>query len=171
MNDRGTAAALRRAFDDAFAAAPASRDATSENVLAIRVAGDPYVVRLAEIASLHVDAKVVPIPSPIVELRGLAGFRHAVIPVYDLSALLGYAGGPAGRWLLIARREAVGLAFDHLDAHVRVEAADASATGDARRGHVHGAMRIAGEVRPLINLASVLDAIGERARGRSERRE
>ena len=85
------AAALRAAFDRSFAEAADAGRAPHLDFLAIRVAGDPYALRLSEVASLHVDSKRVRAPSLLPELSGLASFRGVLTPVYDLAALLGYA--------------------------------------------------------------------------------
>ncbi|MGH8471139.1 MAG: chemotaxis protein CheW [Gammaproteobacteria bacterium] len=140
---------------------------TLENLLAIRVGDDPYAVRLAEIASLHADRKVVPLPSRTPELLGLAGFRGAMAPVYDLRTLLGYARRSAPRWLLLVRTpDLVGLAFDLFEAHMRTPAENISSTenGGASSLHVRGVVRTADGVRPLIHTASLIEAITRRAR-------
>jgi chemotaxis signal transduction protein len=167
-----SAAALRADFDRSFAVAPGTGKAAAGELLAIRVGGDGYAIRLAEVASLHADPVVVPVPSPLPELRGLAGFRNTLLPVYDLRALLGYGQEGEPRWLIIVRppdgigaAASIALAFDHLEGHRRAEAAlDDAADGRAQRQHVRGAVLIEGAMRPVIHLASVLEAITRRAR-------
>ena len=93
-----------------------------------------------------------------------AGLRGALLPIYDLSQLLGYPKAANPRWLAVVAHAQVGLAFDQFDHHLRVPlraiVAEAGADGTARRRPfvrhvVHGH----GDVRPLIHLPSVLDAI------------
>lgn len=143
---------LRRAFDDGFAVAVRGDLAgdTRGDVLAIRVAGDPYALRLGAVASLHADPRVVPLPSPVPSLRGLVGVRNAMVPVYDLAMLLGYPRAASPRWLILARAAPVGLAFETFDAHART-----SAAGDV--------VEIDGVARPVIDLAQVVDDISRRA--------
>ncbi len=160
-----SAAELREEFDRSFAAAPVVARVVFDGFLAIRVGGDPYAVRLSDIASLHHDRKVVPIQSAVPELLGLAAFRGIMAPVYDLRALLGYAGGPAPRWLLLSGAPPVGLAFDLCEAHLRVARENVSGTeteGSIRR-HLDGAVHGAEATRPIIRIASVLEAIARRA--------
>jgi chemotaxis signal transduction protein len=175
-----TAASLRADFDRAFADAPAPRADRAGDLLAIRLGGDPYALHLAEIASLHADPVIVPVPSPVAELRGLAGLRNNLLPVYDLRALLGYGTEGAPRWLVIARPlaggaagpvTAVGLAFDHLDGHRRADRTLAASGTAAERQHVRGAVSIDGALRPVIDIPSVLDAITRRARALAPREE
>jgi chemotaxis signal transduction protein len=161
----GRAEELRRAFDRSFADAPrVDTDATYVDLLAIRVGGDGYALRLAEVAGLFVDRVVSPLPTSVPELRGLAGFRASLVPVYDLAALLGYPTADAPRWLVsMAGVVTVALAFDRFDAHVRV-AHGALAVADAgARGHVREVARTSDGVRAVLHLPSVLEAINARA--------
>src|SRR4051812_7736160 len=87
-----SAQGLKRAFDGSFAAAPQRRDADTEDFLAIRLGCDPYALRLREIGGLFADRRISALPSGIVELLGIAGFRGTILPVYDLRMLLGYPG-------------------------------------------------------------------------------
>jgi purine-binding chemotaxis protein CheW len=158
----GTAASLRRLFDESFAEPAQSGRERAEQLLAIRVGADPYVVRITEVAGLHVDLQIVPIPSPAVNLLGIVGLRGVMAPVYDLAGLLGYPRAANPRWVVFARApQRVGFAFDVFDSHLQV--ADASlATGEAEVGavtagrHVRGAIRSDGVLWPIIHLASVV---------------
>jgi chemotaxis signal transduction protein len=160
------AATLGRAFDRSFAKARGEEAEALQNLLAIRIGGDPYAVRLLEIASLHADRKVVPVPTRTPDLLGLVGLRGVMAPVYDLRTLLGYAGGPAARWLLFVRTpDLVGFAFDLFEAHLRAEAQEISSSndGDATSQYVRGVVRTAEGVRPLVQIASLKEAITRRA--------
>ncbi len=165
-SERQTAATLKREFDGAFAALPSSIAAT-EDFLAIRVAGDRYAVALAEVAGLHADRKVVPLPSRAPDLLGVAGLRGVLAPVYDLRLLLGYAGGSTPRWLLLTRADSVGLAFDQFEAHLRVDRAEGSRpAGEHARRHLRGTVLAVfsdgtSELLPVIDVASLLAAIAK----------
>ncbi len=132
--DIATVEELRRAFDAAFAVAPQGETAQRENLLAVRIAGDGFALRVSQIAGLFVDKTITPLASPLPELKGLAGFRGRAAPVYDLAALLGYVGHGAGgstanatRWLVLARApEPLALAFDAFEAHFTVATAAGS---------------------------------------------
>ncbi len=157
----GRAAALRRAFDRSFAEAPSAGPTLMEDLLAIRVAGDPYAVRLAEISGLFADKRVTQLPGPLPELLGIAGFRGMIAPVYDLRALLGHPGGGAPRWLVLAAAMPVALAFDALDGHLRVprEAIVANADPGVRSEVVSCEV-----VRPIVDIPSLLETLARRAR-------
>ncbi|MGE3547439.1 MAG: chemotaxis protein CheW, partial [Kofleriaceae bacterium] len=164
MTDRLTITAdeLRRAFDRDFARA-AGAPTAGEDVLAIQCGGDPYAIRLAEVAGLHAHLTIEPVPSPVRELTGVAALRGALVPIYDLAALLGY---PAcnGRWSVVAGGRSMGFAFDRFESHARVpvdaftaELTDhgrgtGSAGNTAPRAHTRGAVRIHKLSRPLIEL-------------------
>jgi chemotaxis signal transduction protein len=113
---------LRRAFDLSFAAAPPQASEEVEDVLTVRVAGDPYVIRLAEITALVAARRVVPIPAATRHLLGLAGIRGNVVPVFGLASLLGYGRGPeAPRWMILCgEKQPVALAFSELEGHLRL---------------------------------------------------
>jgi chemotaxis signal transduction protein len=163
-----TALALRRAFDAGFAQAPPSRPPAEEDLLAIRVAGDAYALPLGDIAGLFKDRRVIPIPSPLPELLGVTSLRGAIVPVYDLSALLGYPPGGSGRWLVLARAPApVGLTFDAFEGQVRVPRRTIRPAGEeGARRHVGQAVRAGTILRQLVDVASVIEAVKSGARPR-----
>jgi chemotaxis signal transduction protein len=161
-----TAAALRSAFDESFAVAAGSKLERLEGLLAIRVGGDPYVLRLSQITGLYADLKVVAVPSPVAQLLGIAGLRGMIFPVYDLAALLRYAPAPSPRWMVLAGgSQPVGLAFEGFDAHVQVPEAslisdeDLAAKATVTRQHVRGNVRVAGTLRLIIQITSVVETI------------
>ena len=167
------AAQLRRDFDRAFAEPPARRPEAPVDLLAIRLGTQPYALRLAEVAGLFVDKKLTRLPNSRPEFLGLAGFRGSVVPVYDLRLLLGHAGAAAPRWLVTAAAGVVALAFDGFDGHLRLpqEAIAQPQRSAAVRRHVRGLVQAgaerspaaAGLLRPIVDLASVLEAIGQGA--------
>jgi purine-binding chemotaxis protein CheW len=115
-------AALRRAFDESFARAPASRADGGERILRLRIGGDRYAVKLAEVAGFAAARKIVPLSSAITGALGLAGLRGALVPVYSLAALLGrVADDEPPRWFLLANApEPVALAFARFDGYAEV---------------------------------------------------
>jgi purine-binding chemotaxis protein CheW len=164
----GTAAALRRLFDESFAARTESRPERLEGLLAIRVGADPYALRLSEIAGLHVGVKIVPVPTPAAQLLGIVGIRGMMAPIYDLAALLRYPSTVNPRWLILARApQPVGFALGTFESHLQVsQSALANSNGeDAGTGviapHMRGTVRAGGALRPIIHLASVLEMIGD----------
>ncbi|MBV8634259.1 MAG: chemotaxis protein CheW [Burkholderiaceae bacterium] len=161
---------MRREFDAAFARAPLTETARLENLLAIRLGGDGYLLRVNQIAGLHADKAISPLPSPVAELRGLAGFRGRTAPVYDLAALLGYPAADKVRWLVLARApEPLALAFEAFEAHFSTSATEvvraAGATlkvAAALRPQIFDAVRFAGAMRPIVDLESIVHTIRRR---------
>lgn len=159
-----TAAALRLAFDRSFELAPATETGAVAGLLAIRLGTSRYVVRLTDVAGLHADKRISPLPSPVPELRGLAGLRGTVLPVYDLGMLLGFPRAAAARWLLVTAVTPIGLAFDGFDGYESV-AADAFVTEvrpGARERHVREVLRTEG-ARPVIDVPSIVETIKARS--------
>ena len=163
-----TAAALRRVFDESFAAPAASRPERLEGLLAIRVGSDPYALRLSEISGLHVGVKIVPVPSPAAQLLGIVGIRGMMAPIYDLAALLRYPPAANPRWFIIARGpQPVGFAFETFESHLQVSQSslandDGENAGSGGAGqHTRGTVRVAGALRPIIHLPSVLEMMGD----------
>jgi len=157
---------LARAFDADFARAATVRTADSEDLLAIRVGSDPYALARGELVGLFADKLVTPLPGTAPGLLGISGFRGAVLPVYDLRSVI---GGPAAsaplRWLVTTAAATVALAFDGFEAFLRVPR-DAIASHAGAVGHVRRAVRRDGELRPILDVASIVEAI--RSRTRSE---
>jgi chemotaxis signal transduction protein len=164
-----SAAQLRQEFDQAFARPVQAGAAPMEDHLAIRLRGDAHALRLDEVATLAPLGTLTRFPSPRPELLGVTGFRGAIVPVYDLRALLGYGAPDAPRWVVVAAAQPVALAFDVFEGHLRLprEARALEAPGQGRgpgaaaapRRHVHEVLHAQGGVRPLVSIASVLDTI------------
>lgn len=173
--------ALRREFDGSFAQAPRLEREPLEGLLAIRLGGDPYAVRVSEISGIHADRRIMPLPTPVPELLGVAGLRGQIAPVYDLAALLGYARASSPRWLMLLRgapqRPCVALAFDTFEWHFSVSMRHIVSEPGTRTAHpgtaqVHLADAVCTDevVRPIISLPSLLQVIQGRADGVIQKR-
>jgi purine-binding chemotaxis protein CheW len=161
----GRAAALRAELDASFAKPRlVTRPAVTE-LLAIRIGDAPYAVRLADSRALVADRPITRLPTPLPELIGLCAIRGAIAPVYDLAAVLGrsFTRHRPPRWLLLVQHhELIALAFDGLDGQLVVPTADIAAP-QAESEH-DGSVHVHGAQRPLIRIASVLEAIERRVR-------
>lgn len=155
---------LKRAFDRSFVEVQHFEPVVTEDFLSIHVGGDPHMLRLTEIAGLFVDKKITILPSRVAELKGVAGFRGEMVPVYDLSALLRYPPSSATRWMVIAAAARVALAFDAFDGHFRFPAAAVASRDVSESGeHLSQIVRAENFVRPVINVPSLVAAIRTRA--------
>jgi chemotaxis signal transduction protein len=158
------AAELRLAFDHGFAQ-PISIDTTfKEDLLAIRAGGQPHAIRLSEISGLFADKKIIRIPGSDPALRGVAGFRGTILPVYGLESFLGGAGNQTPRWLAVAVAAPVAFAFETFERQLRV-ARDQfmpQASRPDALSHVREFVRTQNFVGPVICLASILEAITTR---------
>jgi chemotaxis signal transduction protein len=166
------AAELRSVFDHARAAPfPSGEEEQTEDLLAIRVSRDAYAIRVTEISGLATDRKVVTFPSPVAELLGVAGIRGALVPVYSLAALLGYAvETEQARWLaLCGTEETFALAFCDFEGYVRVRTAQlySAEQNDVARVHVTQVARTTDLVRAVVSIPLLREAIQERCRNNS----
>ena len=162
-------AELRRVFDEAWALPfPESAEEQGDNLLAIRIAGDAYAIKVSEITGLATGRKVVPVPGPIPELLGLAGIRGTLVPVYSLSALLGYGSdGDLPRWLaLCGTEECFALAFHEFEGYVRIARQELylAEQKDAAPTHVKEIARGPLAVRAVVSIALLRESIQERCR-------
>lgn len=155
------AAALRDAFDRAFADPPPLDPPPLSDLLAIRVGTEPYALRFSEIAGLFTYRKVTPIPSRASALLGIAGFRGALVPVYDLHALLGHRVVEAPRWLAMAAKAPVAFAFLTQEGQFRCgrDAIVSHQPGDSARRHVTEFVRTDDLLRPIVDLSSLLETV------------
>jgi purine-binding chemotaxis protein CheW len=168
------AADLRLEFDRTFAA-PAAAPPATVDLLAVQVAGEGYALRLAGIAGLFADRRIVPLPGAAAELLGLAGLRGGLVAIYDLGAILGHTRSESPRWVALARGEkTVGLAFDELGGFMRVALQDLTqGAGAAPTGrYVREVVHVDGGLRPVVDMASILETIEglSRQASRSEER-
>ncbi len=168
------AAHMRREFDDVFALPRRVPDETLVSLLVVRVEGDRYAVRLADIASVVVDRTIVPLPGSGPDLAGVAGVRGTIVPVYALANLIGYPASKRRVRVLVVtgERDAIALAAEGMDGLVRVRPSDIASIGDDRsgRGCVRNIAQISpDEAVPVVDVASVLDAVRTRVAARSPR--
>lgn len=161
------AATMRQAFDVAFADPHRAAARTTDNFLAVRLGGDPYAIRLLEVGGLFVNRKMTTVPSRIPALSGLTSIRGAILPVYNLTLLMGYPRAGSSNWLVVAAAGAVAFACEGFDGHLRLPGnAVAPITERERaRAYVHEVARTPDRVLPVLHVPSVLEAIKQRLPG------
>jgi purine-binding chemotaxis protein CheW len=155
------AAILRRGFDRSFAE-PAQLDMTPmEDLLIVRVGDDVFAIRLSEIVGFYVGRKVTRVPGGVPALLGIAGFRGAIRPVYNLATLLGRPAEASPRWLVIAAAAPIALAFDGFERHLRValETIRPRDANDKDQPYARDFVPVQQFVRPILYLPSIFDAI------------
>ena len=155
------AAELRQAFDRSFAEPIATEMAATADFLAVQLGGDPYAIAMSEIAGLFSDIRVTSVPGPLPELCGVAGFRGAVTPVYDLAALLGYPPAP-GRWIVLSASRDLAFSFDDFNDHFRTEAAAVAVPREGSGRHVRGIAQLGSSSWQVIDIPSLIGAIRSR---------
>jgi purine-binding chemotaxis protein CheW len=159
-------AELRRAFDDAFALPPpVAGEAAVEPVLMLTVGGDPYAVRVTEVAGFEKARPLLVLPGATPHLLGLAGLRGRLMPVFSLATVMGYRREDAEPWLLIVgRTEPLALAFTGFEGLARLAS---ETVGDGSRSRtdvpLRGHVRVGAGLRGLLDLTAVRDRIQEQA--------
>jgi hypothetical protein len=136
-----TAGELRAAFDRAFAEAPVAPVPHAE-MLAIHAGGVPFAIARNELAALRVDLAVVALPSPAPALLGVTSLHGQILPVWDLGRLIHGEPARGHKWCAIVRDQSAALAFDRLDAYLRVPAPVGRAIEHA--GIAHSVVGLAG---------------------------
>jgi purine-binding chemotaxis protein CheW len=159
---------LRAQFDRTFAARPVLGSEKLVDLLVIRVAGVAYALRSLEIGQVLAHPRITLVPSPVAELAGLCAVRGSVVPVYDLAALLGHTVLSALRYVALvssADGETIGLGFEGLEEQLRVREDEIAQPPVASASAPHRYALIArDDMRPVLQIASVLDAIERRLR-------
>jgi len=149
---------LRIAFDSAFARAPDAKDERMRDFIAITLGGGPYAMDLHELAGIYSNKKIARIPSQAAGLLGIAGFRGTILPVYDLGVLIGLAPLEKPRWLAVAAKAGIAVAFDAFEGHLRARTEDIARHESAEGGreHVRLLLRTPAGIRAVISLSSAL---------------
>jgi chemotaxis signal transduction protein len=150
---------LRGEFDHSFALGRGTAAVAVDDLLGIELGGDAHAIRLSEIAGVVADRKIARAPGRAPELLGLAGIRGAIVPAFDLAALLGYPPVTDARWLAIAAAAPVALAFAQFAHHLRVPRGSISAGSE--RKHIREVAHVAGRAWSVISIASVIETIAK----------
>jgi chemotaxis signal transduction protein len=149
----GRAAELREEFDQIFTRPEASELLRRESVLALSFDTAPYAVMLSEVAELGRAPEILDVPSRVPAFLGLIAVRGALLPAYDLAAMLGHSRAESRAWMLLIRTpHAVALIFDDFEGHRHVAPAD-------RAGE---AVRDADIWRPLVRLSTLINTLQEK---------
>ena len=150
---------LRRVFDEAFSAAPRGAPEETLDLLAVRIAGDPYGFDARGLASLAPCPRVVPVPSRRLGLVGLVGIRGTLVPVYSLDVLLGYEPSHSrAPWLALAGGpDPIALAFDELEGFLRANASDVHDL--TSRQYVSATARTQGVTRMVVDTYGLVAAL------------
>ncbi len=153
---------LREAFDRSFAEPATAAPTALEELLAIRVAGNPYALCMNEIAGLYLDQPVTVLPGRDSALFGLVGLRGSLVAVYDLAALLGETEQSGHRWIALAVGvDAVAFAFHSVDGHLRVPARSSVAAAPTTDEHPHApeAVAVADIAYTIISVPDLLSTL------------
>ncbi len=154
-------------FDRTYALPSLSQEVNqSEDLLAIRLAGNAYAIKVSEISGLANNRKTIALPSTIPELLGVAGIRGELVPVYSLAALMQVNRGPdEDRWLVLCGvEEPIGLAFTEFEGYLHVPLEDlyAASQENATRGHIKEVVRTPELVRSVLSIPLIVEMVRRR---------
>jgi purine-binding chemotaxis protein CheW len=159
LSASGRAEQLRQEFDLSFTRPTLAADEGREMLLAIRFTTTAAALRLGDISALVANKAITPVPAASGALLGLAAFRGAILPVFDLQNLVLHARSVASRFLVVAASAPLAFAFEGFEGQV----AAASSNIVARHGEGHAfandLVTAGTQVRPIIHLPSVIEAI------------
>jgi purine-binding chemotaxis protein CheW len=160
-----SAAQLREQFDRSFTEPERTGGTVAEPLLCIRVGGDPWAVRRADVRRLVADRRVVPLPSAAPSLVGVLGLRGELVPVHSLRALLGYRSESPPRWVIVVASEApLGLTFDFFEGQLLVPPEQLTPAAAPPRPHVRAVIATQGAARSVLDLHSILELVTQGAR-------
>jgi chemotaxis signal transduction protein len=163
------AAQLRQAFDHSFALPPPADSPEVQDLLMIRVAGDPYAIGLVDITEIVTGRSIVSVPAATAGLLGLAGIRGGIVPVFGLSSILGY-GPDSGlpRWMVLCgAEEPIALAFSDFEGYLRLptsalHAEDNFSAANEKTKYLNQIARTPDGVRAVVSIALILATIRNR---------
>jgi chemotaxis signal transduction protein len=160
---------LRQAFDNTFALPPSLATPELEDLLTIRVAGDPYAIRLLDIAEIISGRSVVSVPAVTPDLLGLAGIHGGIVPVFGLSSILGYGPDPGlPRWMILCgSEEPIALAFSDFEGYLQLPTSALHADEsfrDTRENvkYINQVVSTPNGVRAVISIALIMATIRNR---------
>ena len=154
-------ATLRHEFDAGFGRPPAADAVAMVDLLAIRLGPQEFALRLSEIAGLHAGKTIAPVPGGGIALLGIAGFRGAIVPVYDLRKLVTHSASDHARWLVVAADVPIAFAFDGFERQLRVPADRITLQHTQAREHhcTKDFVQIDSVLCPIVHLPSVVGSI------------
>lgn len=175
----GSVEEMRRRFDAVFAAPPAPRAAAIASFLGLRIGGDGFVLRIQAMSGLAAARTIVPLPGAAPAMLGLAGIRGLVVPVFSLSALMGYGSQPP-RWFALCAGQGgdtIAFSFSDFDGYMEALVSDVRADDSiepreprehrsarrpsSNRELVREVVRAQGELRGVIDLSLLVKAAYE----------
>jgi chemotaxis signal transduction protein len=157
---------MRWEFDNAFAIRPAGAAQERESLIMLRVGGESLAVRTLHITGVAKRSRILPIPTPVPCLLGIAAIHNTLLPVYDLAALLGlHSGAAEGAWfMLTCPQTPIALLFDAFEGQVDTEPSGLyGSEGPAEHVHLRSMARIGAAHRAVIDIPGIVEQIGKDA--------
>lgn len=152
---------LREEFDSAFQQPREEANTEQDALLLVRVREELMALRLSELRGVHECPLVTQVPGRYPAQLGLVGIRSTLVTAYSLSAFVTRdESSHPGNWIaLSARDHSVGFVFDEVDAYVNIPSDSITRPKRKKRQYTSGTLRTGKEVRSIIDLAAVVDAI------------
>ncbi|HEY3973653.1 MAG TPA: chemotaxis protein CheW [Candidatus Sulfotelmatobacter sp.] len=152
---------LRSAFDRTFQLPYQAKSKDVEAMIAFRIAGTALAVRIQHITGIMKRTVILPVPSIVPELLGVAVVRGGLVPVFNLATLLELPASGEPQWFMHMNRETpVALAFDRLEGRIEVQRSHLYADETSlRRKHIHQLAEVGSVVRAVIDASALMESI------------
>lgn len=152
---------LRRTFDLTFQLPYQLTAKSVEPMIAFRTAGVALAVRVQHITGVIKRGVILPVPSIVPELLGVAVVHGVLVPVFSLAALLGFPPTGEPQWFMLTNRETpAAFAFDGLEGRVEVERAHVYADETfSPSKHTHQLAEVGSVIRAVIDVSGLIESI------------
>ncbi len=155
--------ALAKAFDASFAEPISDRRVVTRDYLVLRLEGRLFAIRVDELASVHKQRTIAPLPSPPRSCLGLAGVRGQVVVVYDFGELVGQGSARSGGWLLQSKKNPeVAFAVPEAERYLRAKADEFVPRETEGDDACVGALTEESTTLSVISLGRLVEAIASR---------
>jgi chemotaxis signal transduction protein len=156
---------LRHAFDRTFQLPHQLTTKSVEPMVAFHTAGIALAVRVQHITGVMKRTVILPVPSIVPELLGVAAVRGGLVPVFNLAALLGFPPIGEPQWFMLMNRQTpVAFAFDGLEGRIEVEQAHVYADETSSPSkHLHQLAEVGSVVRAVVDVSNLMESIGQYA--------
>jgi purine-binding chemotaxis protein CheW len=134
-------------------------------MIAFRIGGVALAVRVQHLTGVIKRGIILPVPSIVPELLGVAVVRGVLVPVFKLAALLGIPPSGEAQWLMMMNRETpIAFAFEGLEGRIEVGREHISVDEtSSQRNHMHQLAEVGSVVRAVIDVPGLIKTIGQSA--------
>jgi chemotaxis signal transduction protein len=153
---------LKSSFDRTFQEALVERSQDLAHLLTIRIGTAKVALNVGDLAGLVRAQTIVPLPTAIPGLLGVAGLKGRMVVVYSLAVLIGNStqSTETDRWLVLCRsEERIALAFTAAEGTLMLPTSDLHPVGPEAPPHATASVGSGSSSLWLLNVNSIIAAI------------